>query len=101
MARTMMVLPKEATIMGQKETLITSRYSIMATPGGTKKKGRFFTRKSDIPFTQCGFTHPSFKNRVNSNNPIMLAGSLIPVKLTIISPIAKHPKIITHCLIII
>ena len=63
-----------------------------ATPGGMKKNPRLATKKSDIPCTQCSFIQPNFKKRVSSSMPMMLDGSLIPVKNTINSPKGKHPK---------
>ena len=72
----------------------------MATPGGIKKMGMLLIKKSERPFTHLNFTHPNFKKSVSSNMPIMLDGKLIPMSLTIISPNAKQPKIITLCLII-
>ena len=39
---------------------------------------------------------PNFKNRVSNSIPMMLEGNLIPVKKTISSPKAKHPKRMAH-----
>ena len=38
----------------------------------------------------------NFKNRVSNSIPMMLEGNLIPVKKTISSPKAKHPKRMAH-----
>ena len=86
-------------MIGQKEALIKLKYTMSDTPGGTKKKARFFNKKSDIPFTHLNFIQPNLSKRVSNNMPMMLEGSLIPVMNTMNSPIPRHPNIIKHCLI--
>ena len=99
MASTSIVLTSADTIIGKNCALIISKYSIMATPGGTKNIGRLLTKKSEMPFTHLSFTHPSFRNSVSNNIPIILDGSFTPLRCTMSSPSARHPKITTHCLI--
>ena len=74
------VLTMVAITIGQNSAAITSKYNMSATPGGTKKNPKLATRKSDNPCTQCSLIQPNFKKRVSSSIPIMLEGSLIPVK---------------------
>ena len=45
---------------------------------------------------QFTIIQPNFKKRVSSSIPMMLEGSLIPVKNTINSPKARHPKRMAH-----
>ena len=74
------VLTKVAMTIGQNSAAIMSKYNISATPEGTKKKPRLATKKSDNPCTQCSFIQPNCKNNVSKSMPIILDGSLIPVR---------------------
>ena len=77
---TNIVLTTVAITIGQNCASITSKYNIRATPGGTKKKPRLATKKSDNPCTHFSLTHFNFKNKVSNNIPMMLEGSFTPVR---------------------
>lgn len=82
-------------------SLIRSKCSISATPGGTKKKPRLAIRKSVRPLTHSSFITFTFSSSVSSSIPMMLEGTFIPVSIVISSPAAIHPKRMKHCLTII
>lgn len=71
-----------------------------AIPGGIKKNPRFATRKLDISWIQWSLIQPRWRNRVKRSIPIILEGSLIPVRNTISSPRAKQPNKMAHWRII-
>ena len=97
---TRMVLNMVAIAMGRSSFWMTSRQSMMATPGGTKKKPRFASRNWDSFSTHSSLTILVLRKNVSSNIPMMLDGSLMPVAQTTTSPSARHPKITKNCLAI-
>ena len=58
------------------------------------------SNKSEKPFTHFTFIQPSFSKSVSNSIPIILEGNLIPVAITINSPIARQPNMMAHCFII-
>ena len=74
MTSTSIVLSAVANTIGPISALIISKYSIRATPGGTKKNPMFFTRKLDIVSTHSNLITFTFSKKVRSNIPRMLDG---------------------------
>lgn len=91
----------DATTMGHNCALTRSKCTMMATPGGTKKKPMLAMRKSVRPFTHSSLTTFSLSSSVSKSMPIMLDGSCTWARLTTNSPKARQPKIMASCLIII
>lgn len=89
-----------AITIGQNSAFIMSKYSITATPGGTKKKPMLDTSASDTFCTHSNLTIPVLSKTVSIIMPIMLDGSGMPVSHIINSPAARHPQIIASCRII-
>ena len=97
-SKTSTVLTRVAMVIGQKSRAMVSKLSMSATPGGTKKKPRLLSRKSEIFFTHSSFTHPISRKAASNSMPTILPGRLRPVTATSNSPRAMQPNRIVHCL---
>ena len=94
------VLSSAATTICHSSPVMRLKWSMSATPGGTKKKPRLATRKSAIPLTHSKRMSLIFNSKVSRSIPIMLDGTVMPVSHTTNSPTARQPKSMAHCLII-
>ena len=100
-SNTRTVLPNAAITMVSKEILIMSKYIIIPTADGIKKKGSSDTKKSETLFTESSFTTLSFSSMNNKIIPMIDDGNGTALSLTKHSAMPKQANTIDNCLIMI
>lgn len=91
------MLTTVATVIASQESAIMSKYSISATPGGTKKNPMLETRNRHMGPTSSTLIAFFSRSAVSNNIPRILPGMEMPVSHTMSSPTARHPKMMKHC----
>ena len=74
------VLIMEAVTIGQNSEAMTSKVKHESYTGRYEEEAQVGNQEVGHTLTQCSLIQPNFKKRVSSSIPIMLEGSLIPVK---------------------